>query len=147
MSQIPQLVAAAPLVGAYVLSLLGYVDAKAVLYIIANLIGSTVLAIGAITMAQWATLLVEGTWATASLVMLIYAIHARRTTANHPQGADPDERSTQDSSAEGLCQPSRRRLGPVGGRYLVEHDELFGFGGEAVTITPPVIGESGRGTW
>jgi len=53
-------------------------DAHCAWFMVANVLGSGILAIDAAWTAQWGFLLLEGIWAAVSLVGLVSAVRARR---------------------------------------------------------------------
>jgi hypothetical protein len=63
---------------AYVASQFGYLSAKGLAYAIANIVGSGILAVVAALEAQWGFLVLEGAWASVSLV----AVMRHRAKAN-----------------------------------------------------------------
>ena len=56
---------------AYVASQFGYLSAKGLAYAFANIMGSGILAVVAALEAQWGFLLLEGAWASVSLVAVV----------------------------------------------------------------------------
>jgi hypothetical protein len=56
---------------AYVASQFGYLSAKGLAYAYANIVGSAILAVVATLEAQWGFLLLEGAWASVSLVAVM----------------------------------------------------------------------------
>jgi hypothetical protein len=56
---------------AYVASQFGYLSAKGLAYAYANIVGSAILAVVAALEAQWGFLLLEGAWASVSLVAVV----------------------------------------------------------------------------
>src|SRR5215204_6944321 len=56
---------------AYVASQFGYLSAKGLAYAFANIVGSGLLAVIATLEAQWGFLLLEGAWASVSLVAAV----------------------------------------------------------------------------
>ena len=56
---------------AYVASQFGYLSAKGLAYAFANIVGSGILAVVATLEAQWGFLLLEGAWASVSLVAVM----------------------------------------------------------------------------
>src|SRR5215204_3028056 len=56
---------------AYVASQFGYLSAKGLAYAYANIVGSAILAVVAALEAQWGFLLLEGAWASVSLVAVM----------------------------------------------------------------------------
>src|SRR5215216_5463731 len=56
---------------AYVASQFGWLSAKGVAYAFANIVGSGILAVVAALEAQWGFLLLEGAWASVSLVAVM----------------------------------------------------------------------------
>ena len=67
---------------AYVASQFGYLSAKGLAYAYANIVGSAILAVVAALEAQWGFLLLEGAWASVSLV----AVMRQRAKPNTHRG-------------------------------------------------------------
>jgi hypothetical protein len=85
--------------GAYVASQFGYLSAKGLAYAFANIVGSGMLAVVAILEAQWGFLLLEGAWASVSLV----AVMRQRAKANTHR-----ERRWSDPRVASLARVKRR---------------------------------------
>lgn len=62
---------------AFGLAQFGKIDIKSRLYLLLNVVGSTVLAVDALIERQWGFLLLEGVWSIVSLVGLIAALRGR----------------------------------------------------------------------
>jgi hypothetical protein len=86
--------------GAYVASQFGYLSAKGLAYAYANIVGSGILAVVATLEAQWGFLLLEGAWASVSLV----AVMRHRAKANTHR-----ERRWSDPRVAALARVIRRK--------------------------------------
>lgn len=71
MSQLVQIVGSLFILIPFVLAQLGRLPTSARAYILANLVGSTILAADALHGHQWGFLLLEGVWAIVSLAALV----------------------------------------------------------------------------
>jgi hypothetical protein len=85
--------------GAYVASQFGYLSAKGLAYAYANVVGSGILTVVATLEAQWGFLLLEGAWASVSLV----AVMRHRAKANTHR-----ERRWSDPRVAALARVIRR---------------------------------------
>ena len=85
--------------GAYVASQFGYLSAKGLAYAFANIMGSGILAVVAVLEAQWGFLLLEGAWASVSLVAVVR--HRAKTNTHR-------ERRLSDSRVATLARVIRR---------------------------------------
>jgi hypothetical protein len=74
--------------GAYVASQFGYLSAKGLAYAYANIVGSGILAVVATLEAQWGFLLLEGAWASVSLVAVMRH-RAKANTDRERRWSDP----------------------------------------------------------
>ena len=86
---------------AYVASQFGYLGVKGSAYAFANIVGSGILAVVAALEAQWGFLLLEGAWASVSLV----AVVRHRAKANAPR-----ERRVSVPRVAALAWGIRRRM-------------------------------------
>ena len=84
---------------AYVASQFGYLSAKGLAYAFANIVGSGILAVVAALEAQWGFLLLEGAWASVSLV----AVMRHRAKPNTHR-----ERRWSDARVAALARVTRR---------------------------------------
>lgn len=84
---------------AYVASQFGYLSAKGLAYAFANIMGSGILAVVAALEGQWGFLLLEGAWASVSLVAVVR--HRARTNTHR-------ERRLSDPRAATLARVIRR---------------------------------------
>jgi hypothetical protein len=84
---------------AYVASQFGWLSAKGLAYAFANIVGSGILAVVAALEAQWGFLLLEGAWASVSLV----AVVGQRAKPNTRR-----ERHVSDPRVAALAQVIRR---------------------------------------
>jgi hypothetical protein len=84
---------------AYVASQFGYLSAKGLAYAFANIMGSGILAVVAALEAQWGFLLLEGAWASVSLVAVVR--HRAKTNTHR-------ERRLSDPRAATLVRVIRR---------------------------------------
>ena len=73
---------------AYVASQFGYLSAKGLAYAFANIVGSGILAVVAALEAQWGFLLLEGAWASVSLVAVVRH-RAKTNTHRERRLSDP----------------------------------------------------------
>ena len=73
---------------AYVASQFGYLSAKGLAYAFANIMGSGILAVVAALEGQWGFLLLEGAWASVSLVAVVRH-RARTNTHRERRLSDP----------------------------------------------------------
>jgi len=78
--QILQVVGALLILSAFMMSQLGRMSTKSLLYQVLNLIGGATLAVLALIEKQWGFLLLEGTWALLSLLALIALLRDRPST-------------------------------------------------------------------
>jgi hypothetical protein len=84
---------------AYVASQFGWLSAKGLAYALANIVGSGILAVVAALEAQWGFLLLEGAWASVSLV----AVMSQKAKANRHY-----ERRVSDLTVAALVRVIRR---------------------------------------
>src|SRR5215212_10275781 len=73
---------------AYVASQFGWLSAKGVAYAFANIVGSGILAVVAALETQWGFLLLEGAWASVSLVAVV-RLRAKLNTHRERRVSDP----------------------------------------------------------
>ena len=73
---------------AYVASQFGWLSAKSLAYAFANIVGSGILAVVAALEAQWGFLLLEGAWASVSLVAVMRQ-RAKLNTLRERRVSDP----------------------------------------------------------
>ena len=71
MGQVIQIVGSLMVLAAFAAAQRGLLDPKSVVYLVLNLVGSAVLAVQALFLAQWGFLLLEGVWALVSAASLI----------------------------------------------------------------------------
>lgn len=71
MGQVIQIVGSLMVLAAFAAAQRGLLDPKSVVYLVLNLVGSAVLAVQAVFLAQWGFLLLEGVWALVSAVSLV----------------------------------------------------------------------------
>ena len=71
MGQVIQIVGSLLVLAAFAAAQRGLLDPKSVVYLVLNLVGSAVLAVQALFLAQWGFLLLEGVWALVSAASLI----------------------------------------------------------------------------
>ena len=71
MGQVIQIVGSLMVLAAFAAAQRGLLDPKSVVYLVLNLVGSAVLAVQAVFLAQWGFLLLEGVWALVSAASLI----------------------------------------------------------------------------
>ena len=79
MDQFIQILGAVLVLVAYIAAQLRMLDGKSYPYLVLNLLGSGLLAVLAAAGTQWGFLLLEGTWALASLLSLGGRLVARRS--------------------------------------------------------------------
>lgn len=72
----------------FVLAQVGKVTPASIIYIVLNLVGSTVLAVDAFIGAQWGFLLLEGVWAVVSAISLVRWVRGRRPPNAGPTALD-----------------------------------------------------------
>jgi len=73
---------------AYVASQFGWLSVKGLAYAFANIVGSGILAVVAAREAQWGFLLLEGAWATVSIVAVVRQ-RAKAKSHRERRGSDP----------------------------------------------------------
>lgn len=78
MSQLVQILGSLLVLAGFALAQWGYLDQKAIGYLVLNTVGSAILAVNAVLEAQWGFLLLEGVWAIVSAISLIGVLRARR---------------------------------------------------------------------
>jgi hypothetical protein len=105
MEQIVQILGALLILAAFVLAQHGVLDTRSPAYLTLNLAGSTALAMLAARHADWGFLLLEGTWAVASLIPLVARAARsldRRRTRRRVIGSPPchNERTGVSSVAD-----------------------------------------------
>ena len=71
MGQVIQIVGSLMVLAAFAAAQRGLLDPKSVVYLVLNLVGSAVLAVQALFLAQWGFLLLDGVWALVSAASLI----------------------------------------------------------------------------
>ena len=71
MGQVIQIVGSLMVLAAFAAAQRGLLDPKSVVYLVLNLVGSAVLAVQALFLAQWGFLLLEGVWALVSAAGLV----------------------------------------------------------------------------
>lgn len=81
MEQVIQVVGALLILAAFVLAQFNRLSQDSIAYLVANLVGSVVLAVLALLDSQWGFLLLEGVWAIVSAAGLIRSFTARRRTS------------------------------------------------------------------
>lgn len=77
MSQLVQILGSLLVLAGFALAQWGYLDQKALSYLVLNTVGSAVLAVNAVLEAQWGFLLLEGVWAIVSAISLIGVLRNR----------------------------------------------------------------------
>ena len=88
----------------YVASQFGYLSAKGLAYAFANIMGSGILAVVAALEAQWGFLLLEGAWASVSLVAVV---RHRAKTNTHRERRLSDPRAATLARVIRLMQEHR----------------------------------------
>lgn len=71
MGQVIQIVGSLLVLAAFAAAQRGLLNPKSVVYLVLNLVGSAVLAVQALFLAQWGFLLLEGVWALVSAAGLV----------------------------------------------------------------------------
>ena len=71
MGQVIQIVGSLLVLAAFTAAQRGLLNPKSVVYLLLNLVGSAVLAVQALFLAQWGFLLLEGVWALVSAAGLV----------------------------------------------------------------------------
>lgn len=83
MDQIIQIVGALLVLAGFVLAQLGWLSTSSFWYLLLNLAGSAILAVLALTSANWGFLLLEGAWAIVSAASLVGRLRGRSSAAPH----------------------------------------------------------------
>lgn len=78
MGTIVQIAGSLCILAGFALAQRGTLDPKSLVYILLNLVGSTVLAIEAVLERQWGFLLLEGVWAIVSAVSLVNVLRRKQ---------------------------------------------------------------------
>ncbi|CAN5384808.1 hypothetical protein BH09CHL1_BH09CHL1_25450 [soil metagenome] len=84
MGTIVQVAGSLCILSGFALAQRGTLDPKSLLYILLNLVGSTVLAVEAVLEQQWGFLLLEGVWAIVSLTSLVNILRGKRMGSAGP---------------------------------------------------------------
>ena len=74
-----QIIGSLLVLAGFALAQWGILDPKSLRYLVLNVVGSGILAVGAAVETQWGFLLLEGVWAIVSLVGFIGVLKVRRT--------------------------------------------------------------------